>query len=152
MPNQTDNLEEKLIDEKRENPLRKRLLEVPSDKPVKLNLKKGTLKFYQWASLRRDKKGNIDEDPLIRPEVLTAIVYSMDYVSDKLTPPTRPHCPNIKVDKEDYFMRLTRPYVMIGYLAHSSRGFTLETHPDFNTIDSNSPVIDINAVESFEVL
>jgi len=154
MPKQTEKLEE-LTDDDRLNLLRGRLLNVPKDKPVRLYLKERALGFYQWRSLKLDKKGRVDEGGVvIYPEILIAVVSSMDDISEKATPPTHPHRPDIKVKREDYFRRLSSPYEMIGYLSPccSVGDFVLHPHPDFNSTRSNSPGININAIKSFEVL
>lgn len=166
------NLEIKLTPEKEKKALLRAMLnKVPENKAVRLHMKKDALLFFQWDNLVPD---------LIVPTILSGIVSSMDYVSKNATPEIRPklkehqgytvlnprakkieerqlvpYYREIRVQREDYFRRLSAPYEMVGYVARSSwsDAINLRAHPQFHeSTYQHELFIDIKAIESLEVL
>jgi hypothetical protein len=82
----------------------------------------------------------------------------MDNVSKNATPEIRPPrkgYAEIKVQREDYFRRLGSPYEMFGYVSRAQNwgdAICVRPHPNLDSSNRHELFVEIEAIESLEVL
>ena len=132
--------------------LKERLIEVPSDKIIIFNVKPTSLFHLDWY-----ERYNPSDQPVYKsPIVPIGIVSSMRDVSSISTPSEHPRFREIKVTRKDYFMRMSPPHKVAGYMERLGKEDNhthciLTVHDSFSGLFKFKPYVHLNAIESFEI-